>query len=88
MKTAMQELIETLLSIKSRTPQNLHFEKGLHSAIDSCINEAKSMLEKEKEQIIKTYNHSALHGMLIEIGSEKPVSGQHYYNSTFNTKER
>jgi bacterioferritin-associated ferredoxin len=82
MKTAMQELIETLLSIKSRTPQNLHFEKGLHSAIDSCINEAKSMLEKEKEQIMDAYMEGG------DWESLPQPRFDNYYNSTFNTKER
>ena len=73
----MQELIEWLLERKNKTPQNLHFEKGLHSALDSCINEAKSLLEKEKEVIDEAY----LEGFNAAAG------GFHfedeYYNETF-----
>ena len=82
----MQELIEWLLERKNKTAQNLHFEKGLHSALDSCINEAKSLLEKEKE-VMKS---------CIVAGMEFiPVDPNHYnedaeeiYNETFNTKEK
>jgi hypothetical protein len=90
MKTAMQELIETLLSIKSRTPQNLHFEKGLHSAIDSCINEAELLLEKEKEQMcefaVEYVDDCCYADVNGSVGCED--SAEEYFEKTFNTKER
>ena len=44
------------------------------------------LLEKEKEVIMKTYNHAALHGILVEMGNTEIVNAEEYYNKTFKTK--
>ncbi len=80
MKTPMQEAIEKVQSLRQ---------------IDAVINPIgviesilSNMLEKERGMIVKTYNHAALHGMLVELGKDEPISAQRYYNETINTKER
>ena len=70
MKTPMQELIETFKEIQK--DQEPYFF-SVHKAIEL----AESMLEKEKEMIIK----------VCEIG-DWFYSGEKYYNQVFKTKER
>jgi len=75
MKTPMQEHIEWLKKVKKRLESAGELGIALH--IGGCIEHAESMLEKEKDMIIK----------VCEIG-DWYYSGEEYYNQTFNTKER
>ena len=78
MKTPMQELLEW---VRATLPMDLDTPTMIECKIES-------MLEKEKEMIIKTYNHASLHGMLVELAKDEAISAQRYYKETFNTKER
>ena len=82
MKTPIQELIEQL-----KEEKDLHgYDRGF--IYEEVIELAESMLEKEKELIIKTYNHAALHGTLVELGNTEIINAEEFYNKTFNTKEK
>jgi len=73
MKTPIQELIDKWKQEKgSYIPNAPIFQE--------FINDAKEMLEKEKEVIITAY----------ETGDKykTEISGENYYNETFNTKEK
>jgi hypothetical protein len=75
MKTPMQELIEQL-----KEEKDLHgYEK--QGYFETAIELAESMLEKEKEVIVKAYE-SGCAGVFYEL-----YIGEEYYNETFNTKE-
>ena len=78
MKTPMQELIEQL-----KEERDLHgYERGLH--YETAIEFAESLLEKEKEVIIKANRD----GIDMVVGRKYFILGEQYYNETFNTKER
>jgi len=70
--SAMQELIEHLSYF------SIHKDM-----IDNITAKAERLLEKEKQQIIESYNTGKGHeqfGVLDEISA----SGNDYYNNTFN----
>ena len=73
MKTPMQELLEW---VRATLPMDLETPRMIEQKIES-------MLEKEKEVIINTYNHAYEEGW--DSNSWQP---EQYYNETFNTKER
>jgi hypothetical protein len=75
MKTPMQELIETLKEMQESLDPY-----GLHEAIEM----AECMLEKEKEVIINANRD----GVDMVIDKKKFISGEQYYNETFNTEEK
>ena len=78
MKTPMQELIEQL-----KEERDLHgYERGLH--YEAAIEFAESLLEKEKEVIIKANRD----GIDMVVGRKFFILGEQYYNETFNTKEK
>ena len=78
MKTPMQELIEQL-----KEERDLHgYERGLH--YETAIEFAESLLEKEKEVIIKANRD----GIDMVVGRKYFILGEQYYNETINTKER
>jgi len=51
MKTPIQELIDKLEYLQRTNPNKLFIEQGIHHGLEAAIKEAKSMLEKEKEQM-------------------------------------
>ena len=74
----MQELIEQL-----KEERDLHgYERGLH--YETAIEFAESLLEKEKEVIIKANRD----GIDMVVGRKYFILGEQYYNETINTKER
>jgi hypothetical protein len=75
MKTAMQELIDRLDYLIGLSSETM-YEFGLKVA----KKEAKSMLEKEKEQIMDAYDEGWSDGF-----DDKDLNSE-YYNETFNTK--
>ena len=70
MKTAMQELIQNIIDIESKT----YNQEQLHM-LNALKISALILLEKEKEQICNAYT-DGLEGPYI--GSEQ------YYNQTYN----
>jgi len=76
MKTAMQELIEYVES------NEIVYNKDL-------ILKLKELLEKEKEQIIKSWNNGYSIGCVVgsndyTIEDEEKDNGNYYYNQTYN----
>ena len=71
MKTAVQELIDKLNNVKPTQ----------YCSIETIRVWAKSLLEKEKEQIINAYKE----GCSDEIFSEKTddIRANYYYNETY-----
>jgi chromosome condensin MukBEF ATPase and DNA-binding subunit MukB len=92
MKTAMQELIDEILS-----KQEIWFDEDgniLEEPIIQYVNSFKSSVdlseyvnkavEKEKEQIINTYEIGSSHGMgVIEDGLDY-IHGIEYFDQTYN----
>jgi len=74
MKTPMQELIETFEEMRSPIDNKVD--------VDFAISLMKSMLEKEKEQIMDAYMEGG------DWESLPQPRFDNYYNETFNTKER
>jgi hypothetical protein len=89
MKTAMQELIEFIdFSIK-----HCHDNERIRIHQLVVIKErAKQYLEKEKEQIIKSWNNGYSIGCVVgsndyTIEDEEKDNGNYYYNETYNQNE-
>jgi hypothetical protein len=95
MKTAMQELIDTMTDKKRRMQLSLDlglFRKSAYSqltrpaqidAMGDAIKLAQSMLEKEKEQMcvfFQSFEYEYFNGNVSSIDE--------HYNKTFNTKEK
>jgi hypothetical protein len=74
MKTAVWELIEFIKDYKNQSNFNA----------DLVINLLEKTLEKEKEQIINTYETGSSHGMgVIEDGLDY-IHGIEYFDQTYN----
>ena len=83
MKTAMQELIERLKrNIEEMPNEQNSFTQGYKAGLSFVIECATNSLEKEKEQIQKSFSD----------GQETPInhptlphySREEYYNETYN----
>jgi hypothetical protein len=81
MKTAMQELAYKLEKLAIIREQEGSACAGIYNTIRHLAN---SMLEKEKEQIIKAHIDGQVEGTLM--GGPGPA--EYYYQETFNTKEK
>ena len=80
MKTVIQELIEIL-----EDKNHLSTQRNNQDDIDTylhCIDEAKKLLQKEKEQIIDTYWDAYKEG---QISSD--VTADEYYNQNYKNNE-
>jgi len=98
MKTAMQELIDTMTDKKRRMQLSLDlglFRKSAYSqlirpsqidAMGDAIKLAQSMLEKEKEQMVDFANDLLAQNDVNYISV--PNLAEQYYNETFNTNEK
>ena len=70
----MQELLELCK----------HYQATFQNPIGEVVKKIESeLLEKEKEQIIDTYDAGQLHFWPDDFLQR----GEHYYNETFNTNE-
>jgi hypothetical protein len=83
MKTPMQELIEWLNDYPTNVPT-------IHKS--AVISKAESLLEKEKEQMLKTFTESRFISRECAVWNcegdrRKWESFEHYYNETFNTNQ-
>ena len=76
MKTPMQELIETFEEMRSPIDSKVD--------VDFAISLMKSMLEKEKDQIIDAWMDDRFP---LDKDWVKQCAEQ-YYNETFNTNEK
>jgi hypothetical protein len=77
MKTPIQELIETFEEMRSPIDSKVD--------VDFAISLMKSMLEKEKKLLIKAHGNKKVYDSQIDPSI---VTGEEWYNKTFNTKER
>ena len=78
MKTSMQELMDELAKKADSLPNTLDANVA-YLVFQECYDMAKSMLEKEKRQIIKAFSDGEHFDGYIGEAT--------YYNETFNTKE-
>ena len=74
MKTPMQELIEELNNVKPTQ----------FCSIETIRDWAESLLAKEEDVIIYAF----LEGCESAPDDGQPISGQTWYNETFNSKEK
>lgn len=82
MKTPVQEL----LKLESDLTRMFDSDERVAMAILEHIrNNKKEMLEKEKALLIKTHGNKKVYDSQID---PTIVTGEQYYNETFNTKER
>jgi hypothetical protein len=86
MKTPMQEMFDQLKASRKD-------EYGLAFAIDMLLKNEQALLEKEKEQMLKTFTESRFISRECAVWNcegdrRKWESFEHYYNETFNTKEK
>jgi hypothetical protein len=83
MKTAMQELMDALNDLEAVYIQNDWRREVIG------INQAKNLieyiyLEKEKEQIVNANRD----GVDMVVDKKDFISGEQYYNKTFNNNEK
>jgi hypothetical protein len=77
-KTAMQELIEFIGE-----------QDADHPELFLVRQEAKKLLEKEKEQIIAAYYQGDVDGGREHSQRERDfITHEHYFNSTYQTKHQ
>jgi hypothetical protein len=82
MKTAMQELIDKLKIESNFITKDDHIEDRMFKkGIDLAIYISNQLLEKEKEQIIQA------HGLKYYDIGEVTITGENYYNQTYNRKQ-
>jgi hypothetical protein len=75
MKTAMQLMLDDL-ELRYKVLSDAQMLQAC-AALEGTIEYAKSLIIKEKEQIIKAMNYG--------FGSEKEIElGEYYYNQTYN----
>lgn len=77
MKTAMQQLIESLQAVKKELNTKWDGDPLARQGIVIAINEANNLLDKEKEQIIDAY----IQGY---TSWDSEMSGFEYYTQTHN----
>ena len=75
--TALQELIQKLESFKKELKEKYDGDPLVTLGFSVSINEAKALLEKEKEQMIDAYNHGC-----IDTLNDEMKQGKQYYNET------
>ena len=78
----MQELIDKLEYLQRTNPNKLFIEQGIHHGLEAAIKEAKSMLEKEKEQRMEAWC-KGYDSCDEDISGDSPLE---YYNKAFKTK--
>ena len=79
MKTAMQLMLEDL-ELRYKVLSDAQMIQGC-AAIEGTIEYAKSLVIKEKEQIINAYNQADLEGYFQKT---YPKYAEEYYNKTYN----
>jgi hypothetical protein len=87
MKTAMQLMLEDL-ELRYKVLSNAEMLQAC-GAIEGTIEYAKSLIIKEKEQIIKSWNNGYSIGCVVgsndyTIEDEEKDNGNYYYNQTYN----
>ena len=77
-KTAIQMLIENIDSrLKNYASYTLRY------SLETCRNEAKSLLKKEQDQIEKAFDKGYERGGSLLFVNGEPDEGSEYYNSKY-----
>jgi hypothetical protein len=83
MKTAMQELMDELAKKADDLPDTLDANVA-YLIFQECYDMAKSMLEKEKEQIIEGYAHGHNDGCRYMTNEKQEfIHAEQYYKETY-----
>jgi hypothetical protein len=83
MKTAMQLMLEDL-ELRYKVLSNAEMLQAC-GAIEGTIEYAKSLIIKEKEQIIDAYKNSINTILLLPSGiKSQKGNAENYYNQTYN----
>ena len=90
MKTAMQLMLEDL-ELRYKVLSNAEMLQAC-GAIEGTIDYAKSLIIKEKEQIIKDWEKGYSTGCVVGSNDytnedEQKDNGNYYYNQTYNQKK-
>lgn len=89
MKTAMQELIEEIEQSQKRFIDLAKADKKMKKGVDAILTattlikmKAKSLLEKEKQQIIEACKHGA------NFENSPYKNAEDYFEQTFNNENK
>ena len=82
MRTAMQRMLDDLLS-KRDVYENAKMYECV-ATLETSIEIAKFLLEKEKEQIINAYEDGKENQRESITNIYKYIIGEYYYNQTYN----
>ena len=82
MKTPVQELLNYTTDLIHTFDSE---ERVAMAVLDYLKTNKKAMLEKEKALLIKTHGNKKVYDSQID---PTIVTGEEWYNKTFNTKER
>lgn len=90
MKSAMQELIETLINFKKELKEKYDDDPLVIRGVSISIVEANKLLEKEKQQIIEIITDAKMEGHGLPVGMEYynmlhdvQADAERYYNQIF-----
>ena len=81
--TALQELIQKLESFKKELKEKYDGDPLVTRGIDMSVNEAKELLEKEKQQIILSYEQGYQDGRAEHYMSAEFDGAEHYFKETY-----
>lgn len=81
--TALQELIQKLESFKTELKEKYDGDPLVTRGIYISVNEAKELLEKEKQQIILSYEQGYQDGRDEHYMSAEFDGAEHYFNETY-----
>ena len=81
--TALQELINKLESFKKELTEKYDGDPLVTRGIDMSVNEAKELLEKEKQQIILSYEQGYQDGRAEHYMSAEFDGAEHYFKETY-----
>ena len=81
--TALQELISKLESFKKELTEKYDGDPLVTRGIYISVNEAKELLEKEKQQIILSYEQGYQDGRAEHYMSAEFDGAEHYFKETY-----
>ena len=81
--TALQELIQKLESFKKELKEKYDGDPLVTLGFSVAINEAKELLEKEKQQIILSYEQGYQDGRAEHYMSAEFDGAEHYFKETY-----
>ena len=81
--TALQELIQKLESFKTELKEKYDGDQLVTVSINIAIKEANKLLEKEKKQIILSYEQGYQDGRDEHYMSAEFDGAEHYFKETY-----